>query len=158
MSKIQDGSGPVIVARPAKLLAILAIVAAFFPKSANGQNEVVGFKMPSSNIYCMVEPPVENQSVSDLRCDLQQMTSKPPPAPKDCPLSWGDAFSISQDGNQGIRVCHGDTTKDDALMVLAYGTEWKQDGFLCKSATSGLTCTNAKGHGFTLSRAAQKVF
>jgi hypothetical protein len=106
----------------------------------------------------MLEPADENNPVSELRCDIQQMTSKPPPAPKDCPLSWGDAFTVAQGGNMGVRICRGDTTKDDELPVAAYGTEWNQSGFLCKPAISGLTCTNSKGHGFMLSRSEQKLF
>ncbi|HXW64499.1 MAG TPA: DUF6636 domain-containing protein [Burkholderiaceae bacterium] len=125
---------------------------------ANAQSAETGFKTPSGNIYCVIEPPVDNHSVSDLRCDIMQMTSKAPPAPKNCPLSWGDAFAITQDGNLAIRVCHGDTVKNDELMVLAYGTQWHQGGYSCGSETTGLTCTNAKGHGFSLSKAVQKLF
>jgi hypothetical protein len=153
----QNSEGGVMVHR-AILVAILASAAALLPRLANAQSDLVGFKMPSNNIYCMLEPADENNPVSDLRCDIQQMTSKPPPAPKNCPLSWGDAFTIAQDGNMGVRICHGDTTKDDELPVVAYGREWNQSGFLCKSATSGLTCTNSKGHGFLLSRVVQKLF
>ncbi len=140
------------------LVMILAVVAGFSPRPANAQSEPIGFKTPSNNIYCMVEPPYEGHPVSDLRCDIQQMTSSPPLAPKNCPLSWGDAFSIAQGGNTGVRICHGDTTRDDALPVLAYGAAWNQSGFICKSATSGLTCSNAAGHGFMLSKAVQNIF
>jgi hypothetical protein len=156
--RFQQNSGGGIMVHQAILVAILASTAGLLPRLANAQSDLVGFKMPSNNIYCMLEPADESNPVSDLRCDIQQMTSKLPPAPKDCPLSWGDAFTIAQDGNVGVRICHGDTTKDDELPVAAYGTQWNQSGFLCKSATSGLTCTNSKGHGFMLSRAVQKLF
>jgi uncharacterized protein DUF6636 len=139
------------------LVAVIALVANSLPRLAHAQAEM-GFKTPSNNIFCIIEPPYENHPDSDLRCDLQQMSSKPPPRPGNCPLSWGDAFSIGQNANMSVLVCHGDTTRNDELGVLAYGSEWKQGGFLCNSEATGLTCVNAKGHGFALSRAVQRVF
>ena len=156
--RFQRNSEVGVMVHRAILVAILASAAGLLPRLANAQSNPVGFKMPSNNIYCMLEPADENNPVTDLRCDIQQTTSKLPPAPKYCPLSWGDAFAIAQDGNIGVIICHGDTTKDDDLPVAAYGAEWSQSGFLCNSATSGLTCTNSKGHGFMLSRSVQKVF
>ena len=55
-------------------------------------------------------------------------------------------------------VCHGDTVRDPALPVLAYGEVWQRGGFTCRSEQSGLTCFNAMQHGFSLARAEQKVF
>jgi hypothetical protein len=42
-------------------------------------------------------------------------------------------------------------------MTLAYGSQWNQGGFLCKSATIGVTCTNAAGHDSTLSKDVQTL-
>jgi hypothetical protein len=145
-----------IIVHRGMLIATIALVAAFLPSQARAQAQL-GFKTASNNIFCIVEAPYDNHPDSDLRCDLQQMSSKPR-RPKDCDLEWGDAYSIGKNANLGVRICHGDTTRDDALMVLSYGSQWKQSGFSCKSETSGLTCANSKGHGFALSRAAQKVF
>jgi hypothetical protein len=146
-----------VLIQPTFTMAVVLFVVSTSPGLVRAQDEVIGFKMPSNNIYCIVEPPYENHPATDLRCDIQKMAPTPKP-PKDCDLSWGDAFAIAQDGNLGSRICHGDTTKDDSLPVLAYGKEWAQGGYKCKSETSGLTCTNAKGHGFKLSRAVQQVF
>jgi hypothetical protein len=33
-----------------------------------------------------------------------------------------------------------------------------QGGFVCKSTETGLTCTNAAGHGFMISKEVQKLF
>jgi hypothetical protein len=139
------------------LLASLA-VAATTTDFAVAQSAETGFKMPSGNIYCMIEPAIDSHSVSDLRCDIMQMMSKPPPAPRNCPLSWGDAFAIAENGDFGIRLCHGDTVRNDSLKVLAYGTQWHQGGYSCTSEPSGVTCMNAKGHGFALSKEKQKLF
>jgi hypothetical protein len=43
--------------------------------------------------------------------------------------------------------------------VLKYGHSRRFGRYTCKSRRSGLTCKNRlNGHGFTLSRARQKVF
>ena len=50
-------------------------------------------------------------------------------------------------------VCAGDTALDPGAKVLKYGWYWQRNGLRCESRRSGLTCTNAKGHGWFLSRA-----
>lgn len=42
--------------------------------------------------------------------------------------------------------------------VLAYGRSVSFAGVTCKSEKSGVTCINARGHGFQVARAAQSVF
>ena len=101
-----------------RVTLVTVFVASMLPSVGQAQSGVVGFKMPSNNIYCMLEPPYQGHPGTDLRCDIEQMTSKPPPTPKDCPLSWGDAFAIAESGDEGVRICHGDTTRDDELPVL----------------------------------------
>ena len=157
-SKIADDQMSLFLKRIGLLFLVwLGLISAMSGR-ANAQSTEAGFKMPSGNIFCIIEPAIDSRSVSDLRCDIMQMLSKSPPAPEDCPLSWGDAFAIAEDGNFGIRVCHGDTTRNDSLKVLAYGSQWEQGGYSCTSKTSGVTCTNARGHGFTLSKEIQKLF
>ena len=138
------------------VLAFAALALVVTTHSASAQPEL-GFKMPSKNVYCIIEEG-EGSQPTDLRCDIQQMNNPMPTPPPSCPLSWGDAFSITQSGSSGRLVCHGDTTKNDDLPVLAYGSVWNQSGFTCKSETTGVTCTNGRGHGFSLSRASQWVF
>jgi hypothetical protein len=48
--------------------------------------------------------------------------------------------------------------QDNGLPVLPYGQSWQRAGLTCLSEQSGVSCRNARGHGFTLSRAAQRVF
>jgi hypothetical protein len=113
--------------------------------------------MPSNNIFCMYEPAI-GTIPSDVRCDIVQMTSQQPPRPPSCRFAWGDAFAIAEHGSVGVRICHGDTTRDDALPVLPYGAAWSWGGVSCLSAANGLRCQNAAGHGFFLSRAVQRLF
>jgi hypothetical protein len=145
--------------RPMFMAVITFVVAVFVmvanPLHVSGQT-LLGFKTPSSNIFCMLDD--DNAGVASLRCDITQMTSAPLRKPRDCPLDWGDAFFIAKNGTVGVLVCHGDTVADDRMPVLPYGAVWKQAEFTCTSQTDGLTCVNAEGHGFALSRAVQRVF
>jgi hypothetical protein len=40
---------------------------------------------PSNNIFCMESPAMEGQPTPELRCDIRQMTNRPPPVPAKCP-------------------------------------------------------------------------
>lgn len=113
----------------------------------------VGFRTPSNNIHCQL-----NETSSYLRCDIKELSNTIPPKPRDCDLDWGSTFSIAGDGGSGRRMCAGDTVEDDALPILDYGSSWNRGGYKCKSEQSGLTCVNALGHGFTISRSRQELF
>jgi len=113
-----------------------------------------GFKMPSNNIFCQYP---EQDAASALRCDVVDVRELPP-RPADCDFDWGDAFEVGAADASGARICHGDTTRDDTLAVLNYGAVWNMHGVTCTSESTGLTCLNARGHGFRLSRASQTVF
>ncbi|GLS38854.1 hypothetical protein GCM10010869_44510 [Mesorhizobium tianshanense] len=113
----------------------------------------IGFRTPSNNIHCQL-----NGSNNYLRCDIRELSNAVPQKPRDCDLEWGTTFSISEDGDSGSRMCVGDTVEDDALPILDYGSSWNRGGYECKSEPSGLSCVNALGHGFTISRNRQELF
>ena len=51
--------------------------------------------------------------------------------------------------------CSGDVgvlAQQHAAPVLGYGASWHRGPYSCRSQTGGLTCRNAQGHGFFLSR------
>jgi hypothetical protein len=135
-----------------KRLFTAAALAALFVPPAIAQE---GFRSPSGNIHCQF---FADEGDAAVRCDLRQMTNRPPPRPRDCDLEWGQAFEISVRAVRGVRLCHGDTVEDDRLPVLPYGRSYERGGLVCTSERTGVTCRNARGHGFTLSRAAQFVF
>ena len=120
----------------------------------------LGLKTPSGNIQCMID----DYGVADgsyppfLRCDIRETTTPSPPKPGWCEFDWGNAFSITPDGRAGERMCVSDSVASDDWEVLSYGAAWQHEGFTCLSEQSGLTCFNAKHHGFTLSRSLQKLF
>ena len=137
----------------AAALAALACLAA----SGAGAEDVRSAQTPSRNIACMATPPGPDMPHSQLRCDIRETSARRPPSPPDCDLDWGDAFELDPTG-RGRLVCHGDTVADPAAPVIGYGTQWRAYGFVCTSQPNGLTCVNPAGHGFSLSRAVQKVF
>jgi hypothetical protein len=138
-------------------VAVVFLISAVCPLPVAGQT-LPGFKTPSNNIFCLVQRDVENDPAAYLRCDIMQTTSPRLQKPSDCPLDWGDSFSIARNGRAGEMMCHGDTVRDDKMPVLAYGAAWRREGFTCMSQTDGLTCVNGEGHGFMVSRAVQRLF
>jgi hypothetical protein len=143
------------MARSAACILFLTVSTVAFGGGASAQ-PLLGAQAPSHNIFCLASPAQDGQP-AEVRCDIQQTSTRPPPAPRSCPLSWGDAFAVNPSG-VGHLVCHGDTVKNADDPVIAYGTQWRPYGFTCTSQTTGLTCVNGQGHGFSLARAAQRVF
>jgi hypothetical protein len=116
------------------------------------------FQSPTGNIFCIFLPD-QGRFRAGVRCDLKELTNRPP-APPTCQDLWGDAFSIVDKATVGIRLCHpaSDTLIVGNTFILAYGATWKVEVMTCTSATSGVTCVNRGGHGFTISREAQRLF
>lgn len=118
------------------------------------QGETVFFQSPSGNISCAIFPADE----SSLRCDMRELKQSHTGRPADCELDWGTAFGITASGQTGEVICHGDTLFGTDAMRLEYGKTLEAGGFQCLSEKTGLTCKNSAGHGFTLSKAQQKLF
>ena len=149
------------MSRPVRGLGLAAFVAALALSSgsASAQDNTFGFTMPSGNVACNLTPG-EGGYQSHVRCDFKLMPSNVPPAPNECWAVWGDAFGVETNSAVGLRFCHG--AGDEAQVpdgpALAYGSTWKGEGFTCTSQTSGVTCVNPLGHGFTVSKEAQRLF
>jgi hypothetical protein len=126
--------------------AVLATVAA----SAS----LVGFQMPSHKIACMYA--TGGGEKPSLRCDVADVASAPK-RPKSCRLDYGHAFGLGPTG-KARRLCAGDTVLNPKAKVLPYGRSRTLGPFTCVSRASGLKCTNKAHHGFTLSRARQRLF
>ena len=138
------------------LAALLAVAASVV---AAAQDAPAGFRSPSGNIHCQFWPGDSGREAdASIRCDVMQMSNRPPARPRDCDLEWGDAFEVSGNAAAGAPLCHGDTARDDTLPALAYGKTFQRAGLICISEESGVTCVNAKGHGFEISRGKQRVF
>lgn len=110
-----------------------------------------GFRTPSNNIHCAGYG-------GEVRCDIRATTNGRPKRPKSCHYDWGTAYGIKRGWTRGRRFCVSDTVYDPAHRTLRYGTSWTYAGVRCTSASSGLTCRNAGGHGFFLSKGSQRLF
>jgi len=142
--------------RTVALPALIAALAALGPVSVQAQ-DFLNAQTPSHNIFCQAESAGPDSPQPSLRCDIEQKATRSPPIPRDCPGDWGDAFGLDPTG-PGHLLCHGDTVQNPSAYVIPYGTQWRAYGFVCTSQTSGLTCVNAAGHGFSIARASQKMF
>ena len=140
--------------RTTSIAALAALAGAVTPAAAQ---DFLSAQAPSHNIACQAESAGPDQPRPQLRCDIQQTSTRPPRPPASCPLELGNSFVLDPTG-AGRLLCHGDTVADPSARVIPYGTQWRPYGFTCTSQTTGLTCVNGAGHGFTLSRAVQKAF
>lgn len=131
--------------------ALLVAIAAVLAIPAGAGAAFPGFKTPTNNVHCMGYR-------GELRCDIYRTTNGTPRRPSWCDFDWGTAYAIKGGWNKGRRLCVSDSAYDSAHRVLGYGQSWHYRGITCHSRSVGLTCRNAKGHGFFLSRASQRLF
>jgi hypothetical protein len=112
----------------------------------------VSFRTPSKNIYCLYD-----SSSAQLRCDIQSGLHPVPPRPRTCHFDWGGSVNMRRSGPAHVG-CVSDSVHMPNARVLRYGTTWRRGGFRCTSRTTGLTCRNASGHGWFLSRQRSRFF
>jgi hypothetical protein len=117
------------------------------------------FRTPSNRIHCMFYTPEGKAEPTGIACDIDQSVIKKPilPRPKDCEYDWGQHFELGNDSDAGMG-CVSDWVGSEDSPVLAYGNSIRRGKIVCTSESTGLTCRNANGHGFFLSKAAQKIF
>lgn len=132
-----------------KALACLLLLAS--PAVAD---DYLAFQSPTGNIHCAI---YSWAGGAEARCDLQELTQTYRQRPAGCDLDWGSSFYVGARGAAGL-TCHGDTVIDRRNPVLPYGQAVSLGGISCVSAQTGMTCTNAAGHGFSVARAKQKLF
>lgn len=111
------------------------------------------FRAPSGNIHCMIT----TWDGGSARCDIREYTPSFPNRPGWCEQDYGFAFEVASAGS-GMVVCAGDTVADPGAPVLPYGQTVSTGHITCTSQSSGMSCLNRAGHGFTVARAAQRVF
>ena len=129
--------------RPLALAAVLISLSVASTASAR----LIEFRTPSGNIGCIGETV---RADNNIRCDIRSRSRSPPPRPTSCQLDWGQGLSLNRAGRAHY-VCAGDTALNTGPK-LAYGATRRIGSIVCVSRTSGLTCTNAAGHGFRMSR------
>lgn len=134
-----------------KVLSLLPLLFAAAPAMAD---EYFGFQSPTGNIHCSM---YTWSGSAEVRCDLRELTQSYTRRPAGCDLDWGSAFAVGASG-EGQLVCAGDTMIDRNNPVLPYGEAVSLGGISCVSAKTGMTCTNAAGHGFSVAKAKQRLY
>ena len=133
---------------------VCAVVVWAAPVSARSL-AYVSFRTPRGNISCAYASGLGSPAF--LRCDIRSHLH-PSPAPHKCVEGvYGESVGLTKTGAARV-LCISDTTYDPKARVLAYGRTWSRDGFRCVSRSTGLTCTNRRGHGFFLSRQSWRVY
>lgn len=110
----------------------------------------VRFRSPTGNIHCVM-------SADGVRCDIRAKTWRAP-RPTGCRLDWGQGLRVARRGSRGRVVCAGDTVLSLGRRVLRYGRRARLGGMTCVSRRRGVTCTNARGHGFRIARERYRLF
>jgi len=131
-------------------LTALAVAALALPAAASAAP--ANFRTPTGNIGCDVR-------ASGARCDIVRHSYTPPRRPASCQLEWGDSLEVGRTG-RGRFVCHGDTVlpPPGRRHRVPYGTTVRRGTIRCTVTRAGVTCRNARGHGFTLSRQRARTF
>ena len=145
------------------ILTTVVVIAATGATSAQAGG-IVSFHTPSRNIYCAYAPSFEGYAPS-IRCDIRVRQWRPPRKPASCSVDYGQGLSLTavpKPGQKGAGrasvVCAGDTVLGLRGPALAYGSRFARGGIACLSRVTGLTCRNAAGHGFFLSRQRYRLF
>lgn len=118
---------------------------------------VVQFRTPTGNIGCAYSAGLAGAEAPTVRCDIRSRLRPEPKPPASCRLDYGDSIQVARTG-RAVLVCHGDTAIDPRSRVIAYGHLFRRGGIGCVSRATGLTCSNATGHGFFLSRQSWRIF
>jgi uncharacterized protein DUF6636 len=138
--------------RKAILLGLL--VAALAASSASARTStIISFRTPSGNIYCAY---TSGFGPTFLRCDIRSHL-RPAPSGSCTEGVYGESVGMTRIGRARV-LCISDTVYTPSARVLPYGTSWSYNGFRCVSRSTGLTCTNVRGHGFFLSRQSWRVY
>ena len=133
------------------LLAVGSLATASSSKTEARRDVLVGFRMPSNNIFCQYVVS-SSPHTKYLRCDIMSGL-KPKPSSKGC-IEGSRGFSADMGvTGRATYECSSDSVYDMGAPKVGYGMTWRRGGFTCKSKISGLTCTNLSRHGFFLSRA-----
>jgi hypothetical protein len=141
-----------MIRRACTLVATGVVLAAAGGSATAGDRQASAyFVTPSRNIICLWSPETEGQPRTYLRCDIRSGLEPRPRRPSSCDVDWALGLSMASVG-KASPTCAGDSFFQGWRPVLAYGTTWRKRGFTCRSQRIGLTCRNAAGHGFFLSR------
>ncbi len=109
----------------------------------------VRFASPTGNIVCNINAFV-------AACQIREFIPSFTTPPEDCDGSWGSYFFVLTRGAAKLGCVSEDI--GNAGNILAYGDAVVYPQVTCISRTTGMTCTNSEGRGFTIRRVEQRIF
>lgn len=131
-----------------KVMAFFCVLAT--PAAA----DYIEFKSPTGNIQCAI---YSDRAGASVRCDMSELVPSYTRRPAGCEYDWGSSFAVDAVG-KGYLACVSDAVAGPSSQVLGYGQAVSLGGISCVSAKTGMTCTNGDGHGFSISKAKQKLY
>jgi hypothetical protein len=112
---------------------------------------LTGITSPSGRIACLL-----TDDPATVRCDVQGAHWNVQ-TPANCQLAYGDSAEVG--AGRANLSCHGDTVFGvPGAVTVPYGHSARYHDIVCASRSSGITCSNAAGHGFMVSREAYRLF
>ncbi len=146
----------IAVRRSAALVAVVAGL--MWSSAAAALVSLPAFHSPSGNIRCFFVRGTLRCSIAhaDYAAALQARCIAPPTE-----LDW-HGFELGTRA-KGMVTCSGgilydSDTERPSYVNLPYGRSWHHGAFTCRSRRTGVTCTNALGHGLFLSRQAWRAW
>ena len=142
------------------------------PKVISANPQIRAFVTPSKNISCIFSDRVENSDGGNVECEISQFTPsfdkayalRTDPDNQSCVPSYLKRYEVSKNSRTGLNSCpildFYDPINGPVLefLTLPYGSAFQKYGLSCLSEQKGVTCQNAAGHGFFLSKAQQRLF
>jgi hypothetical protein len=113
----------------------------------------IAFQSPTGNIHCSIH---EFGGETQARCTLQEFIPTLGDWPSGC-AGLNREFSVTDLG-EGSLSCSDANLVNGGNSVLTYGESISLAGVSCVSAKTGMTCTNAEGHGFSVAKAQQSIY
>jgi hypothetical protein len=93
-----------------------------------------------------------------VTCTIASITFTPPEPPEACDGVLGHTVVLDADGvDVPCLDPPAPAVAGDDVATLFYGAESTVGPYTCRSATNGVTCTDASGAGFRLQRAALEL-
>ena len=108
------------------------------------------FTVPGGSIGCSL-------GGGTARCDVVSAVWSPPAKPRSCHTAWGQGLGVGP-GGPGHFFCAGNSVLDPGGAVVAPGRDDKAGGATCQVRSIGVTCFDAAGSGFFISRTGYYVF
>jgi hypothetical protein len=132
----------------------IALICLYVMSGTAQAQDYIAFHSPSGNIQCAIFA----GDYAAARCDMSVLTQTFTTPPRECEFDWGFSFGVEPHSPKGYLACVSDAVADRSGIELGYGQDLSLAGITCLSEKTGMTCTNAEGHGFSIAKAKQSLF